>query len=222
MLKQLKDETGSASILEYTIVFPIVFIICCLLIFMGFIQFERSVVVSATQRGANIGTKLLSDPHYAEIAGLDIVNDIDYLEVGNVDFSNYKDRTSEPYRYLFLSDTGFDEAEQRIRAMIESNSLFFKPDTQIDVKLQNNFISKQIKIKVIKGYHLSNYAKMAGLSPIGQIEYEVTADCDNPSEFIRNIDLADDIVRELTGEDVKGYVDKLFQKIQDILKIFNQ
>ena len=220
MYKFLREERGSASLIEYTFVFPIVFIVCCLLIFMGFLQYERSVVVSAAQRGAIIGAKLLADPHFAEIAGLDTSDDSDYLEVGQVDFGNYKDSSSKPYRYLFNTNDGFNEAEQRVRAMVNANSMFFKPDTKIDVKLQNSFISKQMKISITKDYNLSNFAKMVGLPPIGQISYEVTATGDNPSEFIRNIDFADDLVRTLSGGDISNHVNTLFKKITDIISIF--
>lgn len=216
----IKEEKGAASLIEYTIVFPIVFIVCCLLIFMGFIQYERAVVVSAAQRGAVVGAKLLADPHYAEIAGLDTSASKDYLEVGDASVSHYKDSSSSPYRYLFNEMPDISTVEQRVKAMVEANSIFFKPDTDITVEMDNGYISKQLTIHITKEYNLSNFAKRVGLSPVGKIEYEVTADCNNPAEFIRNIDLADDIVRDLTGSDVKGFVDGLFMKVKDLVKMF--
>ena len=77
-----------------------------------------------------------------------------------------------------------------------------------------------MKISITKDYNLSNFAKMVGLPPIGQISYEVTATGDNPSEFIRNIDFADDIVRTLSGGDISSHVNTLFKKITDIISIF--
>lgn len=217
MKRFFKEEKGSGTIIEYTIVFPIVMIIIGLLIFLGFVQFEKAVIVSAAQRGSIMSARMLADPHYAEVTGTTDPKK-DYKDIGSIDMKSFSSDTSSPYRYIFDGSKDFDDGQLRIEAIIAANSVFFKPETTVDVKKKNQFISKRIEVTITKRYKLFKFTDLLGMPDVGTIEYSIETESDNPVEFIRNVDLADDLVRDFTGEDIKKHVDNIFSKVNDLIK----
>lgn len=101
LFKEFRSEKGAASVLEATIVFPLVFLIVIFLIFMGFIYVQKSYVQYHADHLSLYISKMIQYPGYQYI-DKPYYNKDSNNNTGVVTFDDIKNamKCSDPYRYF--------------------------------------------------------------------------------------------------------------------------
>lgn len=196
-----EDESGAAAIIEYTIVFPIVMAIICILIFTGFAMLDKAALESEVERTALYVSKVVADPNYEDITTRSAAsNEIDSIAVGADSI------TTHPYRYLFGASADTGAAEQTARAQIMKSQLLHNDDVRVEVRVNQGVFNK-VTVTATEGFEMPTFLKSLNMPNLLTIEVTATQYVNEPAEFIRNADLAIDIVEDV-GEKT-GITDKL-------------
>lgn len=227
-----KQEDGSA-VLENIIVLPIVFLVIYIIIAMVFVTFDRAVLDTATQRGAIQARKMIEDPYYIEIvnnsvgssssdsSGYETITKVS--DVGDVDIISIRtpDEGVQPYRYFFMKKSYIEEvAETKVKDYIDKLKLqIVKSDIEVEANVNNFIFYTSVEVISTRTYDLPFDALGFGLKDpvITSRSYTVVTD---PDEFIRNVDLANEVLYDLgvTGKD--GMLDQMFGKVKGMLERF--
>lgn len=214
-LKKIKNSNGNALV-ENVIILPFLFIIIYSLILTAFIVHDKGTIEAAAKRGAIYASHCISDPNYAAIVAaagnnrgsLDISSNVSEYSFTGIG-SHIK-----AYRYI-LGDVGNIKAqvEEEVLSIIEATRIPWK---QIDVEditysHKNKFYYQDVTVTVAVKYPLPALFKSFGLED--EYEYGVSAKMtvNDPDEFIRNADLAVDLIAEIdrkTGNHVSGIIKK--------------
>lgn len=209
--KENKEEKGSV-IVEATFVFPVMFIILFILIYMGNAFVQKAQVEGIVSEYAVKGASYCTDPILTEIK-----------ENGKP--PAYNAFKAEPYRYLFggMSDVEVAMENEVVKAIDNSFTFFggMKPQikTQIDhiATFNNSVVYATFSVEV-------EYAIRFPISFLGgdrPIELNLTAREEAPVndtvEFIRNADLVIDVFH---GTRVGQSISDVFGKVNDFISSF--
>jgi len=203
----IKEENGAATILEYTIILPLVMAIVFILIFTGHIQHQKAVLQAATERGTTLACRLIIDPNYKDIVTLDANNDKNDID---------KIHKNDPYRYLFRKSENMDEVEKYVRNIAISNTLFGENTIEVTAKSEAGIINK-VTVSAKQNYKVPVVLPAFELPDIVTIEAESMAYVNQPAEFIRNADFALQLVKPLVDNisgAITSKVNGLFEKIK--------
>lgn len=210
-MKVIQNENGAVSIVEASIVFPVMFIVLFFLIFMGNMFFVQAQVEAVVQTNAIRGATLCSDPllEYVE-------------EQGN--YPSPGDLSVKPYRYIFGGMNDIEtKVEKSVKADLESsNSTFFK-NMQPKIRNKgkgkiakyNNFVlystfsvEVDYTITLPISFFGSEKLKVADMSARAEVAVN-----DTP-EFIRNTDM---VVDMFSGTKLGNKIQDVFNKINSFL-----
>lgn len=216
IIKRIKEENAN-SLVENVIILPLIFIIIFLMIMTCFVMHDRSTLDAAAKRGVIFAAHCISDPNYDSIraksgnqaGSLDLsdgVNGFTFKGVG---------KNIQPYRYLKKTTDGLkSKVESEINAIIKNTKI---PWNEIDVDnikftQVNKMYYQDVTVEIKATYPLPKLFEAFGLP--GELEYKAQSKMtvNDPDEFIRNADMAVDI---LTSIDDKygNHVSKALDKI---------
>lgn len=208
---KLKDERGAYTIVEATIVFPVMFFVLFFIIFIGNMYYEQAKMDDCVMRYAIKGAQCCADPYFYEMA-----------KTGNIP-TDIKAVDIKPYRYII---GGMNNVESKIQKemMDEINSknlTFFSvmsPEVSTKAAKYNNYLvystfQTQLKYKVTlpirfwddSDFHIINFSSRSEVSV-----------SDTP-EFIRNVDFVVDLV---SGTKVGATIKSVFDKINAFILKF--
>lgn len=222
----MKKENESGSVMvEATIYFPIVIMIVALIICVSIAKIEESILYFETEK---IAYEAARDACYA---GYDQLIDLDNVsmkaDLGNIPDSDkvgsyYGEQTKSIYNIHFDYSEKQKNYESRLAKMVD-NFYFLRPgivQPECDVSIKGGLVPR-VEVEVI--YHL-NFPKMfeylvdgtdsEGMFSDVKITSHSRALAMNPTEFVRNIDIAFDIgdyIAKKFGFDdnINGFMDKL-------------
>ena len=222
--KFTRGESGAVTLVEATIVFPIVFFVMIIIMFIGNIYYTRAYM-----------DKVAST--YATVAGRYLANETLY-EI-NKDGGSYTltDHDLNPYAQIFGVDDevgNYLEKQVKTAAKSTANTLFatMQPysikgaEGGSFVNIENGFFGASVnveinyKIRLLSGYSFFNF--------IPELSYtaraEVTA-IDSP-ELIRNIDMIYDFYldfsRTETGQQFNEKIGTIFTKVKEMFNFFKK
>jgi len=204
-----KEEKASATILEYTIILPLIMSVVFILIFTGYIQHQKAVIESATIRGAIMASRDIVDPNYSSIVKHDSKKDDNDISSITIDGGNYK--ISKPYRYLFRSGGEIPSSKADIVNIITSNQLFASSSPEVSVK-EVAGIFRKIIVSAKQEYTVPVVLPSFELPSFVTIQSQSTVYVNEPAEFIRNADFAIDLVQPLVG-DIVTKINATFKKV---------
>ena len=205
-------ESGMV-VVEASFIFPIMFIILFILIYMGNAHYLKAQVEEIVTEQAIEGAKSCSDPLLIKIK-----------ETGSV--PSLKDLKTEPYRYLF---GGMDEIEKSVSAevvrLIEEESGSFFGNMTPKVSTSTSKIAKFNNYVVYSTFSVEvEYVIEFPISFLGAdkpIMLTVNSRADVPvndtPEFIRNTDMVIDLFH---GTKVGESISSVFGKIRDVMSNF--
>ncbi len=209
----IKNEKGAATVMEATIVFPIMIIVIVFLIYLGNAMFQMSKISSAVSRYAVDGATMCIDTYYDEIAGKTSVP------------SSFK-AGIEPYRYLLKSDKSHTtavekEIKKRLNNTISSHGFFLGMEPKItycDAKYINKFFYSSFVCEV-------RYSIVMGVKLWGEKNFEVIKSSDyadvavnDPADFIRNTNMVIDYIEGTEkGTDFINKISDAMGKVKDFL-----
>lgn len=211
MWKKMKNEEG-ALVVEASIVFPIMFLVIFFMIFVGnaYLQkcrVEAIVVNSVIDAAAQCADPILKDVQSGSIPG-------------------YNEVSLKPYRYLIGGMSDIEAAaetntQDKISNM--STGLFnnMKPElSDCDIKFNNAYIystvSADVSYKIMVPVRLLGNDDFMKLGFATHVEKSVA---DVP-EFIRNVDMAEDIVEKCTGSDFADKISTMVEHLNDLFHVF--
>ncbi len=209
--KKIKREDGML-IVEATIIFPIMFLVIFLMMYLGNAFFHKSTVDSMVAQMANYGAAQCADPLLREIT--------EKNGVQSLKNSKYK---IEPYRYLFgeiSPEAGMSTIENNVKKQLNDKisklktGVFsgMKPTaTAVTVEFKNAFIYStfvvDVQYKVPLPIRLFGMKENFGVYASSRTEVPVS---DVP-EFIRNVNMVIDLMENTEGGQ------KALEKIGDVM-----
>ncbi|MBR1864403.1 MAG: pilus assembly protein [Ruminococcus sp.] len=206
-------------IVEATIVFPVMFIIIFLLIFMGNGYYQKSRIEAFVNAAAIEGAARCVDPMLSHIEENGSVPDF-----GTVD--------NEPYRYVF---GGMDTIEENINTYFKDkvaglNSGFFNgmqpiynPSTNIGVEFNKSFIASSFDVNF--DYKIRMPIRLLGesdnLHMFVSLHNEIPV-MDSP-DFIQNTDMVEDYLERFgIADDIHNALNKITEMSSKAREWFNR
>ena len=201
-LERLKKEDGSAQVIEMTLIFPFVLSVLAFLIYMGNYYMQSILIYNYAQQTAVATGRFLAYPGYDLLYGPDIITtktDFDWAESvcpedGTIDKIM---QLHKPYRYwdpTLLELSMKSDLETSLNRLIASASLLTTSSLDCDIQAQNNMISQDISVHVVKTIHTPPLLQAIGLDNIIDIDITTVAIVGDPAEFVRNTDIVFDLV----------------------------
>lgn len=220
--KFIKEQKASA-VIEYTIVMPIVFFAVFTLIFMGYIEYQKSVMEAAVYRGALKASKMIANPHYVDIIKEDNSNNPD-VSTYDLEISPDKYYDNKPYRYLNPNlDDNVSSVKEDVAKYIGNYKMFednFTNNTgiQIDVKTSNFFLYQTVDVSASQSYSVP-IAFGAFKPQVMDINAQAEVVVSDGAEFIRNTDLAVQLAMSIS--DNLG-IPKRLDKVKEFINAIKQ
>lgn len=228
IIKKLRNEDANV-IVENVIIMPLIFIIIYSLIMNCFVIHDKSTLQAAAKRGAIYAAHCISDPNYENIlraSGSEkgvLDTSVNLKEEGvEFSFSGMGDNI-EAYRYLTGSTTEIDtQVEKEIRAIIDKTRIPWREINVGDIEYtcKNMFLYQDVTVKLNADYPIPKFFSEYGMD--SEYEFSVTAKMtvNDPDEFIRNADMAVDLIVEIdnatTGGKLQQTAQKAIGKISDL------
>lgn len=217
-----KDEKGIVSIVEATIVFPVMFFVLFFIIFIGNMYFEMAKVDNIVMKYAVKGAEYVKDPYtYAISNGSTIPTDVSAVN-------------PEPYRYIIGSAlsgniTGTENSiSNDVKREIADNSLIFFSNSKANyigtdnangkVARFNNYVLYSTFV-VHVNYEVKFPIRFLGddYPTIAKLSSRAEVAVDDTTEFIRNVDMVIDMFE---GTKVGTTIEKALNKMKTFIGKF--
>ena len=214
-----KDTRGDA-VVEATILFPIIFMIFTGLMLLAMYLPTRALLQRATQYAATAlatersDTWLRCDPDTGEYYWLEDKDELGtaYNTVGGSVKCNNRDEA-------FAAEQLVEKIEGKGRKKDSEDQKEDSEDLEVEYGVLNYIVYKEIIVTATKTIKMPVDLSFVGLKNEIPITVSSTAVVQNGDEFVRNIDLAVDLVSDLSE---KYGLDKTFGKVGEFLNKFNK
>ena len=208
-----ENESG-VVIVEASIVFPIMFFVLILLIYMGNAFYEKAQIDSIVVQKAISGANYCSDPLLETIKSSD----------GGL--PSCSDLETEPYRYIFGGRGDIEtKISNEIEAAIGSDTSTFFSNMSPQIKTPSSDIAKYNNYVVYSTFSVDvEYVIKFPISFLGEdtppvltITSSAEVPVGDPAEFIRNTDM---VIDYFYGTKIGQGVSDAFGKINDFISSF--
>ncbi len=186
-----KDQRGAVVIVEAALVFPIVFFVVILMLYMGNMLYQQSKIDAIAVTGAQYLANLYTAPVLQE----------DAIPTQS------KDINVKPYRYLLGDSDAEDKARRYMENLLDKTGTGFFSGMEMDARV------KTCKIKNYVLYQTANVEieyttsvlpmRLFDASDLFKVKCASATAATDSAEFIRNIDMVLDYSEEL------GWTDKI-------------
>lgn len=219
-IKKIKSERAAATIVEATIVFPVVFFTVCFMIFVGNAYYQMAKIETAVTTAAIEGAARCTDPFHSTVT-----SNVD----GNGGISvPIKFNDIEPYRYI-LNAGGKDsnisaveaDLKSRLNDVVESSGFFFgmTPDIKHSEVTYNNKFFYATLIAEVK-YEITIPMKLLGEQEFSMFSSGARAEVavNDPADFILNTDMVIDYVESSkAGQSAIGFMQDAMGKVREFI-----
>jgi len=231
---KFREETGSAQVVEMTLIFPFVVLVIAFLLYTGSYILQSVNIYTYTQQIAVSASKEIAFPGYDKLyEGSPITSHVDFNWPGgycpqkaliDLIMSEHK-----PYRYWTdksLDQSRITELEDNLEKLIAGTSFLFQSSTTCDISISNNIINQKVSVHVTRKLNMPPLMKLLGLNDNTYIDVTATAVSSDAPELIRNTDFVIDITNELLdtklkgGQTIREKIDIYKQKITDTMAKF--
>lgn len=225
----VKEEKAAAPIVEYSIVLPICLFILGLLFASGFYLNQKAVLDSAVNRGVVLAQKIYCDNNADKIMNMGL--DENSYQVGvTIDsnaLKNPKNLKSEPYRYLKFGsryDDIYGAIEKKINTAVNTSQLI-----NADIRLSDLSIKMPKKFKGFMIYKMTVTVSQDFYNPfvpvlvrqnttsLFSMKSSATAAVMSTTEYVRNVDMLNDVVGRVTGSTCDGWVSKMLSRLTSFM-----
>lgn len=209
MMRKMREERG-ALFVEASIVFPVMFVIILLMLFLGNAYYLQSRIEKIVTTCALDGAAYCADPMLAQ------------AENGKI--PALKDLHVEPYRYLFTGGMGDIEAqtEKKIDKEIEAlgNGFFpgMKPKvTPAKASYNGHFVYSTFSVDLSGRIRMPIRLLFEKEFLYKELSYHIELPVSDSTEFIRNVDMVEDVLERYgVTEQIHKIVDKLVELIPQV------
>ena len=211
--KFAKNEDGAVVIIEAVFVFPIMFIVLFLLIFLGNAFYVKSQVESSVVSLAIKGSNYCADPLLETL-----------IEKGSL--PSVKDLDIQPYRYIFggmgdvekkIENEIADEFEKKSQTMFKGMKPSLKSPQKGIAKYNNYVVYSTFSVQL--QYDITFPIRFLGSSEpiILTINSRAEVPVNDSAEFIRNTDMVIDL---LGSTKIGKGISDAFSKINSFISSF--
>lgn len=218
VVEQLKKEKGAATIVEASIIMPIVFIIVCFLFIMGYYQLELATLQSRADRVADVASRIMIQSGYTKYGEIE-TNKIDFEGVNSFDAGLVKEIYDDlnPYRYWGIGERKFDDtASSKLKRVMDAKAYFDVNSsiTNVEIKSKSNVLSNKIEVIVSSKVKLPGFFNFLGLPTEVNKQFSTVAFVSDSSEFLRNTDIVFDLGKFLAkkckvSDNAKDVINKI-------------
>lgn len=223
VLKLIKNENGAATIVEASIVFPIVFFIVIVLFIMGIFQLELSTLQMKTDRIADTSSRIIAQKAYASYGAIDS-GKLDFPSVVTLSEEQLKSIYADldPYRYWGNAGSQLtSESSSKLKNMFDKEQYIdaWILNKTMKIKPQKEGLSNKVIVEVTLTTDFPDFISILGLPTEIKKTFHSTAYVSDTSEFIRNTDLVFDTAQTLA--DKFNISDKVSDIVNKIKKQFD-
>ncbi|MDD5923180.1 MAG: hypothetical protein PUC88_00115 [Clostridia bacterium] len=221
----VNDERASASIVEYSIILPICLFLLALLFLAGMYLNQKAVLDASVNRGVVLAQKIYCDNNADRLMNLGLTDGSTQVgvSVDSSKFLNADNLDSEPYRYLKFGSR-FDEVysviEKKISNSIKASQLIQNDvrlsDLQVDIPEEfKGFVMYKMTVSVKQEFHNPFVPKLLGKStnPWLKMSSSATATVMSTTEYMRNVDMLNDILGRYTGNSCDKWVKNMLSRL---------
>lgn len=214
-IEKIKNSRG-AVIVEATFVFPIMFFIVLLMIFLGNAYYQRSQIEAVVTEAAFEGAARCTDPFHTYVEKNDSIPSF-----GSVKY--------QPYRYIFGGMTAVEseikaEMEQKLKGKTESvfkgmRPQFKKCEADYSSYVVYSTFSTQVDYEIVFPIKMifSDYI------PIFKFKARAEVPVNDTPDFVRNVDMVVDYVKQSgIGDKVANTIADKFTKIKNFFSEFGK
>lgn len=216
-------QDGAATVVEYSIILPICLFVIVFIFMIGYFLNQQANLDAAVRRGVTVAIKIYNDPNAEKI-----------MEMGTEQGSNlvgykrkidkFEDLESDPYRYWnnnYKQDTMKTLIEKKIKNCIQKNQMEII-DSRVDgieiifPEEMSGIINKRLTVNVTQDFQmpfLPTFLGKNGKGPVMKLTSTATVTVTNPTEFVRNIDFAADVIERFTDVDITEKITAMFDKV---------
>ena len=205
-----KDDTGASSIIEMTLIFPLVLFVMGFLIYLACYVLQSVTMYNDAQRIAIAASRESAMPGYEYLykgQGVTTKADFNWPEgsAPDIDIINQVMKKHEPYRYWgtgLLNESEKTTLEENLERLVANSSFLASSNVDCTITPVNNLISQQVRVRVVKYVDAPGFVKALGITDNISIDVTAVAVVGDPAEFIRNTDMVFDLM-EYVFEEVK-------------------
>ncbi len=218
-----RSSESGVILIEATIYFPIVIFLVIALIYMGMVKYQESVLTFQVQKLAVMGGRQVAYPGYEEFLsdGSLASGAVDFKEDSS--FGSSMEAYYEAHSHHLYNEWRFDygneqaELKRTLEDMLSQRSFLTGISTEANVEIGNYVIGKSISVTASYGVESPKFLEIIGVPLNLKMTTYVTQSAANPTELVRDIDLAGDLINFLLERfGVKGRVDDFLKKVEDI------
>ena len=217
-----RSEAG-VMLVEASIYFPMVIFTVFAMIYFGMVKYQESIFTFKVEKLAVVCGREVAYQGYEVFGGEDS------LLSGAVDFREGSDFGSRMEAYYtkhsehLYNEWRFNYSEEegrltgRLSEMLSRRSFLTGVETRAKVEISNYVIGKSITVHAEYGLKSPKFLEYIGVPVDLTLKSGVTQSAANPTELVRNIDLAADLIDFLLERfGVKDRVDSFLKKVEDI------
>lgn len=227
-----KDDTGASSVVEMTLIFPLVLFVMGFLIYMGSYVMQSVTIYNDAQRIAVAASREAGIPGYENLyQGAGVTSKADFNWPDNsapaISVINALMSEHDPYRYWgsgFLDSSEISTLETNLERLVADNSFLASSNVDCTITTSNNVLSQQVQVRVIKYISAPQLFQALGLADNISIDVTATAVVGDPAEFIRNTDMVFDLTEYMmdnlkigsSGQTINEKIAIYKQKFSDV------
>lgn len=227
-----KDDTGASSVIEMTLIFPLVLFVMGFLIYMGSYVMQSVTIYNDAQRIAVAASREAGIPGYENLyQGAGVTSKADFNWPDNsapsINVINALMSKHDPYRYWgsgFLDSSEISTLETNLERLVADNSFLASSNVDCTITTSNNVLSQQVQVRVIKYISAPQLFQALGLADNISIDVTATAVVGDPAEFIRNTDMVFDLTEYMmdnlkigsSGQTINEKIAIYKQKFSDV------
>lgn len=227
-----KVDTGASSVIEMTLIFPLVLFVMGFLIYMGSYVMQSVTIYNDAQRIAVAASREAGIPGYENLyQGAGVTSKADFNWPDNsapsINVINALMSEHDPYRYWgsgFLDSSEISTLETNLEKLVADNSFLASSNVDCTITTSNNVLSQQVQVRVIKYISAPQLFQALGLADNISIDVTATAVVGDPAEFIRNTDMVFDLTEYMmdnlkigsSGQTINEKIAIYKQKFSDV------
>lgn len=200
-IKFKKADTGASSVIEMTLIFPLVLFVMGFLIYMGSYVMQSVTIYNDAQRIAVAASREAGIPGYENLyqgAGVTSKADFNWPDgvAPSLDVINAIMNEHDPYRYWgnnILDSSEVSTLETNLERLVANNSFLASSNVDCTITTTNNILNQQVQVRVIKYISAPQLFQALGLADNISIDVTATAVVGDPAEFIRNTNMVFDL-----------------------------
>lgn len=223
--KRFRSEKGAATIVEASIVMPIVFMVVCFLFIMGYYQLEITTLQSRADRVADVASRIIAQAGYEKYGNIE-TNKIDFEEKPSMNATTLKEiyKDLAPYRYWGSGSRALgDSASNKLTNVMSAKAYFDSKAsiTSVQIKPKKAGLSNKVEVIVNSKVDLPEFFPFLGLPTHVDKTFTTVAFVSDSSEFLRNTDIVFDLTEFLAEkckltDDVRDIVNKMKKQFKFI------